>query len=430
MEKKIPEYIHPAGYGKTTLAYLIDVALTVAMIFILYFALGQTVILPAQHYNEKYDEYTSFVKDSHLTVGDAMGTFLSYDPAIKAESGESEAKPGYQKYQEAVIYYYETFIPSNPNAVFLEEDKVSKEPDGSYNLDSVKSFVLRKVYKLNEDGTPLIDEATQKPYDPYFVLDDSTEDPYDVKLSADYSGQIDDIKLTLLRDYFFGKDSNNASTGVYYEAITHFSSQPYFAGLQSQLGMIRYMSFLPSFILSPLIFFFLIPVFVPNGKTIGKLVAKTAVLGSDGYKAKKLSIILRYAWLTIIWETLLIPNTAIGIMTLMLLLLIDYMALILSKNHQSLHDKVARTIVINSKESVWFADEETALSYASAHPDSPVSSFYREKGMMASSMSAAEEQAYLRADSIVDLSTIGKAREQAKTIDSFDEFEARDDSKK
>ena len=89
MEKKIPDYIHPAGYGKTTLAYLIDAALTVAMIFVLYYCIGPTLILPAQGYSEKYDAYTGFVKDSHLTVGDAMGTFLSYDAGMTAESGES-----------------------------------------------------------------------------------------------------------------------------------------------------------------------------------------------------------------------------------------------------------------------------------------------------------------------------------------------------
>ena len=424
MEKKIPDYIHPAGYGKTTLAYLIDAALTVAMIFVLYYCIGPTLILPAQGYSEKYDAYTGFVKDSHLTVGDAMGTFLSYDAGMTAESGESETKAGYQKYQEAVTYYYTKFIPGNENAVFYEEDGVAKDADGSYNVDSVKAFVLKKVYALNPNGTPILDEDTQKPKDPYFVLDESTEDPYDVKLGEEYTGELDNVKLTLLRDYFFAEGK-----GVYYDAIAHLSAQPYFTGLQSELGMIRYLSFLPAFIISPFLFFFLIPLCVPNGKTIGKLIARTAVLGADGYKAKKLNIILHYAWLTIIWETLLIPNTAIGIMTLMLMLLIDYMALILSKNHQSLHDKVARTIVINSKESVWFADEETALAFAEAHPDSPCASFYRAKGLLSDPMSSAEEQAFLREESIVDLSTIGKAREKAKSIVSFDEFEAGEDKK-
>ena len=44
-------------------------------------------------------------------------------------------------------------------------------------------------------------------------------------------------------------------------------------------------------------------------------------------------------------------------------------------------------------------------------------------------MSSAEEQAFLREESIVDLSTIGKAREKAKSIVSFDEFEAGEDKK-
>lgn len=408
-KKKIPDYIHPAGYGKSTLGFILDAVFTIAMIFVIYFAFGRPVLLNAQNYDGKYQEYTSFVKDSHLTQGDDAGTFLSY--SASAEDG----KAGYEKYQEAVVYYYTEFIPNNPNAVFAEEDGVSKNEDGTYSKESVSKFVLKKVYKLNADGTQIEANA-----DPYFVLNESTEDPYDVTLSADYSGTTDPLKLTSLLEYF----ASEGQKGVYYEAITHFSSQAYFSTLQNQLGLIRYISFLPSFIASPFIFFFLIPIFTPNGKTLGKLIAKTAVLSGDGYKARKLNTILHYACLTLVWECLLIPNTAIGIMGMMLILLIDYMVLVLSKTHQSLHDKIAQTLVVNSKESVWFADEETALEYVSLYPDSPVAAYYKAQGKFTSKNDYYDE-AYLKSQSIVDLSTIGKAREEAKTIESFDEFESR-----
>ncbi len=413
-KKKIPDYIHPAGYGKSTLGFILDAVFTVAMIFVIYFAFGRPVLLKAQDYDGKYEAYTSFVKDSHLTQGDSSGTFLSYSAPIE------DGKAGYQKYQEAITYYYVNFIPSNQNAIFLEEDGVSKNSDGSYSVESISKFVLKKVYKLNEDGTQIEANA-----DPYFVLNAETEDPYDVTLSEEYSGTLDSLKLTSLLEYFAGEGNK----GVYYDAITHFSSQPYFTSLQSELGYIRYMSFIPSFVISPLIFFFLIPVFVPNGRSLGKLIAKTAVLSRDGYKARKLNIILHYACLTLVWECLLIPNTAIGIMAMMLILLIDYMALVLSKSHQSLHDKIAQTLVVNSKDSVWFADEDTALEYVAMYPDSPVASFYKAQGKV-ESPNDYYDQVYLREQSIVDSSTIGKAREEAKTIDSFDEFESRGDADK
>ncbi len=411
--KKTPNYIHPAGYGKITLAFLIDTACTVAMIFLLYFALGKPVLLPAQGYEEHRQEYNSFVKESHLTQGDESGTFLSYEDKVE------DGKAGYQKYEEAVLSYYEDFCVNYPGAEFQEDDKVTRNEDGSVNQASLSSFVLRKVYKLNLDGTEI-----EKDADKYFVLNLETEDPYDVTLAPDYQGELDNVKLAELKAYFAGEKNQ----GVYYEAVTHFSAQPRFLELSAKLGMIRYISFLPSFILSPLIFFFLIPVFVPNGKTIGKLIAKTAVLSKDGYKAKKLNIILHYACLTLVWELLLLPNTGMGIMSMMLIFLIDYMALILSKKNQSLHDKIAGTMGVNSKESVWFADEETALAYAKSHPDSPAAAYYRETGDLVDT-SAPVDEAYLRSESIVDLSTIGKAREQAKTITSFDEFENRDSDK-
>ena len=416
MKRSIPKYIHPAGYGKSTLAFLLDTVFTIAMIFILYYAFGRPVLQPAQNYQGTYDEYTSFIKDSGLTTGDQYGTFLSYD------YGMTDGKYGYQHYQDAVLHYYTVFIPSNENAEFQEEDGVFAEGDGSSDYQtSLAKFVLKKVYKLNEDGSQIEDGA-----DPYFILNEATaDDPYDVTLAPAYQGTLSDLQLTSLNSYFYNASEKS---GVYYDAMSHFTAQPYFLKLQNLIGMKKYISFLPSFILSPLIFFFIIPVCVPNGRTLGKLIARTAVLGADGYKAKKLNIILHYAILTVVWEFLLIPSTAIGIMGMALCFLIDYVVLVLSKNHQSAHDKVARTIVVRSKDSIWFADKETEEEYVSAHPDSTVAGFYQEENGCLPGQTPktdAENARILLEESILDLSTIGKARREAKTITSFDEFENR-----
>ena len=416
MKEETPSYIHPAGYGKTTLAFLLDTVFTVAMIFILYYAFGNTVLLPAQNYQETYDEYAAFIKGCGLTQGDSAGTLLTYDETVQ------NGKAGYQYYQEAVLQYYTVFIPGNYGAEFYEKDGVSKGSDGKYEASSIGAFVLKNVYKLNQDGTQ-IEEGS----DPYFVLDESTADPYDVVLSKDYQGDLsgDSIKLGKLKNFFANSDDR---TGAYYEAVTHLSSQPHFLDLQSEIGLKRYVAFLPSFILSPLIFFFLIPLCLKDGRTIGKLIAKTAVIGSNGYKARKLNIIIHYAILTLVWECLLIPSTMLGIMAMALILLIDYLSLILSKSHTSLHDKVARTLVIDSKDSVWFKDEEEEEEYALAHPSSNVADTYEESNGSSPSqeetaMSSARTP--LTEESILDLSTIGKARREAATIVSFDEFERR-----
>ena len=62
----------------------------------------------------------------------------------------------------------------------------------------------------------------------------------------------------------------------------------------------------------------------------------------------------------------------LGIMAMAIVFLIDYLVLILSKSHASLHDKIARTMVVNAKESVWFKDEQEEASYIAEHPDSDV----------------------------------------------------------
>ena len=414
MKSRIPSYVHPASYGKTTIAYLLDAACTIAMIFILYYAFGNTVLLPAQNYQATYDEYIAFMKDCGLTQGDTSGTLLTYDESIK------DGKPGWQYYQEAVIHYYTVFIPGDSGAEFYEADEVTKNADGKYNTDSINLFILKSVYLLNEDGSQSVDGI-----DPYFVLDESTPDPYDVKLVDEYVNTTESTKLSKLKTFFANSDDR---TGAYYEAVTHLSAQPHFTELQSLIGLKRYIAYLPSFILSPLIFFFIIPVFTKDGKTIGKLIAKTAVIGNDGYKANKINIILHYAILTIVWEFLLIPSTMVGIMGMSILLLADYLSLILSKNHTSLHDKIARTLVINAKESNWFKNAEEEEQYIKDNPDSSVAGFYVEENGHLPGEEAApvvETPHGLSEDTILDLSTIGKARREAATITSFDEFEKR-----
>ena len=415
MKSRIPSYVHPASYGKTTIAYLLDAACTIVMIFILYYAFGNTVLLPVQNYQATYDEYLAFMKDSGLTQGDSSGTLLTYDETIQ------DGKAGWQYYQEAVLQYYKVFIPGDSGAEFYQTDEVSKDSNGKYNTSSIDRFILENVYLLNEDGSQVEDGL-----DPYFVLDESTaEDPYDVKLVDDYKDTTELTKLSKLKSFFANSDSR---TGAYYEAVTHFSAQPHFTELQSSIGLKRYIAYLPSFILSPLIFYFIIPVLTKDGRTLGKLAAKTAVIGNDGYKASKINIVLHYAILTLIWEFLLIPSTMMGIMAMAFLLLIDYLSLILSKNHTSIHDKIARTLVIDAKESNWFKDTDEEEQFIKDNPDSSVAGFYVEENGHLPGEEAAPVQETphgLSEDTILDLSTIGKARREAATITSFDEFEQR-----
>ena len=421
MKHTLPKYIHHAGYGKTLLAYLIDAACTIAAIFGVYYALGNTAILKAENYQATYDEYVSYMVDSGL-VADDSGTLLSYDTLL------DDGTPSYLKYEQAVLTYYKVFIPNNyPNAVFSADDGVAlNESKTGYDSASLAEFVLKKVYGLNKDGTAIDSSSTQ-----YFELDASTDDPYDTKPTKDYDyTAITDqtsrnLKLAELKAHFATKDSSSKNTGVYFDAVNHFSSQAYYSSLQSAVGLKRYVAYLPSFILAPVIFFFIIPLFTPNGKTLGKLLCKTSVIGEDGYKAKKLNIALHYACVTIIWECLLIPSTILGIMAMFFLMLIDYMILILSRTHQSLHDKIARTIVIDAKQSPCFKDKEEEEAYIAANPSSNVAGFREEEKQKEDAEAKRENARILSEETILDFSTIGKARREAATITSFDEFESR-----
>ena len=109
------------------------------------------------------------------------------------------------------------------------------------------------------------------------------------------------------------------------------------------------------------------------------------------------------------------------------MLLVEYMTLVMTHNHQSIHDKIAQTIVVNAKQSTWFASREDEEEYLKSHPNSYVAKLRRDEEWESNPRYAATTAAIAAQDAIVDSTTIGRARKEAEAISSFDEFERKSD---
>ena len=95
------------------------------------------------------------------------------------------------------------------------------------------------------------------------------------------------------------------------------------------------------------------------------------------------------------------------------------MVLVMSKTHQSLHDRFAKTEAVARKESLFFDNEEAMAAYASTHPE--------QFPELASPKDDAETTRIAQEDSILDLSTLNKSRDEAAKMTSFDDFEKKKD---
>lgn len=424
---KYGKNIVPAGAGKSTLGFLIDFTLTAAMMVILYYAVG-IQIQRGLGLEDKQNQVNQMYENSYIIGKNSNGTYVMHFYT----TGSSVEDYGYIKYGNDVWNYY---------TVFCTGDLGSFKPSDNFvgdrtNKVDVGKWVYKYIYNLNEDRPS--SKLWKIPTDGEGHLDYTKNvQPSDEALNA-LAGNDDewprDSAAKDLRAFYCDAavqdDVTSSSAGKMLDAITHFTNQERYLALNQAMTNIRYYSLLPSFAVAPLIFFLIIPMCIPNGRTIGKLAAGTAVVGVDGYKARKVNILIHYLYLTLIFEVMLIPMTVVAVMIFFLLMLVDYMALILSKtNSQSIHDRLARTVVVNAKQSIWFVDPEAEADYVRSHPNSNIAKIKNDELGDAPKKTADgrvlySSTSYMYEDSVLDASTIGSARREAENLTSFDEYEA------
>lgn len=424
---KIPPTIKPAGYGKSLLGYAIDFACTVALMLILYFTIGQRVMLPSAHWNERRLEYASLVARSQLADAEGEKIIdLSYKAVGSAEEGYEY---GYAEYSKRIFHYFYVEVGQTEGETpftFLStdgftptvEDKTSQE----YKVE-VGKWIYSKVYDITGEDKGLGDSYFKTPAnDAEYLAVPVLKDAYKAKLDDASSRQEAAEKIL----YYFRSPSSSAT--LYAASTAHFTAQESVSRVQAQLNTAEYLSLVPSFVIAPLVFYFLIPIFSKNGRTLGKRAAGTAVIGDDGYKAKKINIILHYGIILLEYELMLIPIIVLGITAWMFVSLIGFMVLVMSKNHQSVHDKIASTIVIKYKESLWFESEEAERAYAENNPSSTIAKILRERAGETSETQGGRrlvvtQEQFEAEESILDLSTINRRRAEARNMTSFDAFE-------
>lgn len=409
---KVPQNIKPEGYWRAIGAYFIDFALTVLTIVILFYSVGNTLILKYDGHQNDVVLIDNYCRDSGLISVDESTHKQSYY-AIEDETGKT---PAYQQYVDKVWNYFTVLcLPENSQYSLNPEGIVSFDGEHDYvpfsgerTVENVGKWVYEHYFNSTLWKAP---EKTGSTDPDYSKAPIPAEDP---------TGREAKLKSAMC-------DLSGTPKGVYVYAVSHALAQPNYKNYTNAKNLHYWMGWMPWFALAPLIFFFIIPVASRNGRTIGKRIIGTAVLGNDGYTARKVNIVLHCAFPTFYWFMLMLPFQSITFPLFLLVLLLDFMTLVMTNNHQSIHDKISMTIVVDAKRSTWFASKEDEADYLASHPNSYVAKLRREEERANDPHLAAVNAAIIAEDSIVDLSTIGRARKEASAMTSFDEFEQKSD---
>jgi hypothetical protein len=184
-------------------------------------------------------------------------------------------------------------------------------------------------------------------------------------------------RLTALNEYMYSSAATDSNYGLYGNAIVDLtggtssqtSIQTYYSDRSTRVNYDIWVSVFVPFSVFQLIFFFVIPLCLKNGETLGKLTLSLGTCKIDGFKITLKEKIIRQFLTTALGMLVILPWTYIGIMAYVLIALVDYMVLVMSKTHQSLHDRLAKTECYDKKASLVFIDEADMAEYASTHPE-------------------------------------------------------------
>ena len=327
---------------RRALAFMLDGMFAIALGIGIYFALGNTAISALRGEAQERQAVQAYVDEAH--IADDSGRAISYEARNGAEFG-------YAKYEAIVWEYYTVFIPNNDNAAFLESDAFSGDIK---NPVDVGKWVYAHVYKLDNEATVNLEvqpyytftdpiDYTKRP-----VLNPDVEAALQQELASEASSS--DAMSQKLLDYYYTGGSSSAS-GLYVDVFRHFLKQPYYLGLSDSLTLTNYYKTLPSYVVSPIIVYLVLPLFFKRGQTLAKLLLKLGVADENGDDAKKSKIFLHGIYPTLAVLPFATPLAGIyAILIMAVLIAIDLLGGKFMKKAPSLHETLSGTRVVELRQ--------------------------------------------------------------------------------
>lgn len=347
-------------------AFGIDFVLAILMGVILYLTWGTHGLYRAMGSDAIYQEAMAFYDHSGLySISTVDGRYSTdgavkrYAPIATAENGQADH--GYALYLNDLWHFYTVFLPTEPNidevngvapaeyyTVSYFQTKIMGLPSDSSAFDINDETTYSSVdgffrYALNDEGTAV--DVTKKP-----VLKSAAQTLVDAK---------DTATLTRLNDAFFA----SSNTGLTYNAAVNLSEQTYLVGLGTSYSKTIWARNAVVVAIPVFIFFLLLPLVLPNGASLGKLIMRLGVVKKDGCRIGFKERILR-PWVLVITvgAFMAFPQSlmiiAIGVLFALLAVNFIIAGRDKSGNLRSLQDRLAGTVVISLKGAKIYANPD------------------------------------------------------------------------
>ena len=370
----LPRYLRPTTWIRETGAFLLDLLFTFVLGAVIYLSVGRTLLYPAFGGYDSVLRYDALCVEAGFGFRDDEGEFVPYE--IDDTKKGIELYSQYEMAERVAWNYFVEGVAKNDSFGFFETDGFSSEAprfSPAYEKD-VKKWVYSTFFGISSTDSDGIWQI------PVSEADFDAMPRVKESLEKKMKGEDEDEALAAYKTVFevvVGIEANADS--LFVRAGNHFTKQAPVVETKKQHTIATYASLYPSILVSPLIFFALIPGLMKNGVTLGKKICRIALVSTTGYQAKAWQIAVHYGFIILVFYLFLIPSAMTMFMIASLILVLDYMAMILTRYHQSVHSMIAHTLSLDSANSVWFASRETEDAYIAKHPQSFAAKLRKEQ---------------------------------------------------
>lgn len=377
MEEKEKKILNNAPLAKAMLGYFIDFLISFGLMLILNMALAPK-IADSFGLQGEIDKLESFVNQAHFArVSRVNGSFKAdiYYYGIDNEAIDDEGRINkslgkddeayvglypFQAYSDIVYGLYTNFYYENEQALILTLNGEAKALTEFADKNAYLKFVGEEIFQIKNDDTSLysfaLKEDSSIDYSKKPILNQNNETVKGLE-NADASKK--NASINALNAFWVGESMAYANSGVYGKVFAaFFNHQPVYQSVLSKANNYIYYSHLIFRFSCPIIFIFLIPLIVPEGRSIGRLIAKTKVVTKEGEKAPKWRIAIHQGVILLFWLSGFIPNNYLFYSILGLLPFVEVMVLMGSKDNRTIHEKLAGTTTIEIEQPLGKAKKE------------------------------------------------------------------------
>ena len=296
----LPRHTNVANQGPRIGAFLIDLAITLAISLALLFGCFKYI------FNFKTKPLESRIEEERIK----SALFYKNENGVLDYYGvESENEP----FLDALKTFYLVYIPeANPETA----------------SDFTGEWFNTNVLKIEGDGRF------------YFVYDgeDKTK-PGIINVEADK------------------QSVNKYLQKAWLTANATLNKVPSFRQMNNEYAFYNSLEFVLSTMIASAIVYIIIPLCLKNGVTVGKKVFGLCLTDSDGYKMRNSQLIMRIMPLYVVLLALLIPiwrTMFVVLIVFLVVFLVSFSLAMASPKKSALHDFTARTIVVNARTSILF----------------------------------------------------------------------------